>query len=368
MKHFKSIQWFLTEIPRLRSEGILDESTADRLEKFYRKELESPSVRNLLFGILGVLGAMLIAGGIVLFTAHNWDMLPKQGRIAIAFLPFLLSAAFAAFTLIRRKGEVWREGAAVLSAAGIVSLNALISQIYHIEGEMFDFLSLNLLFALALMYLFDSRVLSLLTAIFLIVFAVSDGAAGWTIFLPPVYTLFWIPFAVCRLRKSVSIPTRYAAIAAAIALLCTRQADAAVLFPLAAAFFFCGGLNLLLDAMWYFLIYHYVVGEDRFIDLGLVYMSAPIASLFLVFPITFFTGFWLNRNIAFRSSPLRTRTQLFRYALSVGGAVLLNYLCMKLFVEVFDIWPTPAKLVTSALSALYSFLAARYFTFRGAVE
>ena len=57
-----------------------------------------------------------------------------------------------------------------------------------------------------------------------------------------------------------------------------------------------------------------------------------------------------------------------RYALSVGGAVLLNYLCMKLFVEVFDIWPTPAKLVTSALSALYSFLAARYFTFRGAVE
>ena len=39
MKHFKSIQWFLTEIPRLRSEGILDESTADRLEKFYRKEL-----------------------------------------------------------------------------------------------------------------------------------------------------------------------------------------------------------------------------------------------------------------------------------------------------------------------------------------
>ena len=131
---------------------------------------------------------------------------------------------------------------------------------------------------------------------------------------------------------------------------------------------FCGGLNLLLDAMWYFLIYHYVVGEDRFIDLGLVYMSAPIASLFLVFPITFFTGFWLNRNIAFRSSPLRTRTQLFRYALSVGGAVLLNYLCMKLFVEVFDIWPTPAKLVTSALSALYSILAARYFTFRGAVE
>ena len=131
---------------------------------------------------------------------------------------------------------------------------------------------------------------------------------------------------------------------------------------------FCGGLNLSLDAMWYYVIYHYLIGEERFINLGFVLMSAPIASLFLVFPITFFTGFWLNRNVAFRSSPLRTRTQLFRYALSVGGAILLNYLCMKLFVEVFAVWPTPAKLATSVLSALYSFLAARYFTFRGAVE
>ena len=131
---------------------------------------------------------------------------------------------------------------------------------------------------------------------------------------------------------------------------------------------FCGGLNLSLDAMWYYVIYHYLIGEERFIDLRFVHMSAPIASLFLVFPITFFTGFWLNRNVAFRSSPLRTRTQLFRYALSVGGAILLNYLCMKLFVEVLAVWPTPAKLATSVLSALYSFLAARYFTFRGAVE
>ena len=68
---------------------------------------------------------------------------------------------------------------------------------------------------------------------------------------------------------------------------------------------FCGGMNLALDAVWYFVIYHFLIGEGRMIDLGFVYMSAPIASLFLVFPITFFTGFWLNRNVAFRASLLR---------------------------------------------------------------
>lgn len=130
----------------------------------------------------------------------------------------------------------------------------------------------------------------------------------------------------------------------------------------------CGGANLLLDALWYFLIYNYMIGPTRYIDFGPVVMSPHIASLCLVFPITFFTGFWLNRHVAFARSPLRTHTQLLRYALSVAGAVLLNYLCMKVLVETVGLWPTPSKLVTSVISALYSFLAAKYFTFRHAAE
>ncbi len=125
----------------------------------------------------------------------------------------------------------------------------------------------------------------------------------------------------------------------------------------------CGGLNMLLDALFYYLIYHYLVAE-QFVDLGIVVMSPHIASLALVFPITFFNGFWLNRNVAFRTSTLRTRTQLMRYLISVLGAIVLNYCCMKLFVEGFHIWATPSKLMTTLISSLYSFLAARYYTFR----
>lgn len=125
----------------------------------------------------------------------------------------------------------------------------------------------------------------------------------------------------------------------------------------------CGGGNMLLDALYYFLIYHYVVCE-RFIDLGVVVISPHISSLAIVFPITFVNGFWLNRNVAFRESNLRTRTQLTRYLLSVGGAILLNYLCMKLFVEAFHFWATPSKLLTTCISSVYSFLAAKYFTFQ----
>lgn len=125
----------------------------------------------------------------------------------------------------------------------------------------------------------------------------------------------------------------------------------------------CGGANMVLDTLWYFVLYHYVVCE-QFVDLGIVVMSPHIATLCLVFPLTFFTGFWLNRHVAFRVTHLRSRRQLVRYALSVVGSIVINYVCMKLFVESFHLWPTPSKMLTTVISVVYSYLAARYFTFR----
>ena len=128
------------------------------------------------------------------------------------------------------------------------------------------------------------------------------------------------------------------------------------------AYVVCGGANMALDTLWYFLLYHYVVCE-RFINLGVVVMSPHIAALCLVFPITFFTGFWLNRNVAFRVTHLHSRRQLLRYALTVVGSILLNYVCMKLLVESFNLWPTPSKILTTIISVAYSYLVARYYTF-----
>ncbi len=124
----------------------------------------------------------------------------------------------------------------------------------------------------------------------------------------------------------------------------------------------CGTANMALDTLWYFVIYHYIVAQ-RFIDLGFVVISPYIASLIIVFPITFFTGFWLNRNVAFRVTEYSRNRQLCRYALSVMGSLLLNYVCMKLFVEYLDIWPTPSKMLTTVVSVCYSFLMAKFYTF-----
>ena len=125
----------------------------------------------------------------------------------------------------------------------------------------------------------------------------------------------------------------------------------------------CGAANMILDALWYFAIYHFLI-KARYIDLGIFTISPHISSLVIVFPITFFTGFLLNRHVAFHATQLQSGKQLKRYALSVLGSIVINYVCMKLFVEYFNIWPTPSKLLTTIVTVAYSFLAAKYFTFR----
>lgn len=124
----------------------------------------------------------------------------------------------------------------------------------------------------------------------------------------------------------------------------------------------CGAGNMLLDLVLYFLVFHLAL-HDNNLNLGLVVISPHIAAMFIVFPITFFNGFWLNKYVTFTESKLRTKTQLFRYLLSVIGSILINYVALKIFVEQWGIYPTPSKAITTLISIVYSYLMQKYFSF-----
>lgn len=126
----------------------------------------------------------------------------------------------------------------------------------------------------------------------------------------------------------------------------------------------CGGANLALGWVIYYVLYNIVLAK-RMTDLGFVIVSPHIMAFLITFPITFLTGFWLQKSIAFKNSPLRTRTQMLRYLVSVCGSVLFNYAGLKLLVEGFGFFPTPSQITVSLVLVAYSYLMQKYFTFRG---
>jgi putative flippase GtrA len=68
--------------------------------------------------------------------------------------------------------------------------------------------------------------------------------------------------------------------------------------------------------------------------------------------------------VVFKGSVIAGRIQLFRYSLTVLGSLFLNYVFLKLFVEVLHMYPTIAKIITTFIVVAFSYLSQSYFTFK----
>lgn len=131
----------------------------------------------------------------------------------------------------------------------------------------------------------------------------------------------------------------------------------------------CGGGNLVLDWVLYFLIYNFVIGHEiihfQFSIINFPLAITPhIATLCIVFPITLLTGFWLNRNITFTQSTLRGWRQLSRYILIVAINLAINYVGLKLCVDIIGWYPTPSKMAITLVTIAISYFGQKYFSFR----
>ncbi len=125
----------------------------------------------------------------------------------------------------------------------------------------------------------------------------------------------------------------------------------------------CGGANMVFDWVLYFVVFQFVI-QKQIVDLGFVAFKPHIGAMFITFPITFASGFLLSKYISFQGSKLVGRVQLFRYAMVVAGCIVINYVCLKIFVEVCGFYPTPSKMLTTVFTVMFSYFSQKYYTFK----
>lgn len=125
----------------------------------------------------------------------------------------------------------------------------------------------------------------------------------------------------------------------------------------------CGGGNMVLDAVLYFLFFHFLFLEQD-VDLFFVTISPQIAAFLVTAPITFFSGLWLAKNISFQNSPLRDKTQAARYLLVTLSNFLIKYFGIKLLVFI-SVFPSIANVMMTVVTVIFSYFMQKYFTFKG---
>jgi hypothetical protein len=129
----------------------------------------------------------------------------------------------------------------------------------------------------------------------------------------------------------------------------------------------CGGLNTVVGWVVYFISYNYIFQKQVF-DIGFFAFEPHIAALFFSFLITFPLGFYLSMYVIFQGSYLKRRVQLFRYFLVIIGCAIVNYVCLKVFVEVFGWYPTPSQIITTGFVVLFNYFFQRNFSFKSDKE
>ncbi len=170
MTNEKQIKWLYKELPRLVALGVLSETHAEKLRAHYGMVDNKPAY-NIAFIVIGIIGALLVGGGIILIFAYNWDSLSLGWRTALSFAPLVVAQAIYGYAFFKQKQSVaWVEGTSVFLMLMLASSIALVSQTYHLYGDMPSFLWNWLVLSIPLMYLLRA---SLVTIIFLI------GSASW---------------------------------------------------------------------------------------------------------------------------------------------------------------------------------------------
>jgi putative flippase GtrA len=125
----------------------------------------------------------------------------------------------------------------------------------------------------------------------------------------------------------------------------------------------CGGGNTVLDILLFTFCYNFVFNKQNF-HIGGTTLSPYIASLFLSFGISFWSGFYLNRYVVFMDSGLSKIIQLYRFVAINIICIVLNTIFLDIFVVYFGLHPTVAKITSSIVIAIISYSVQTYIFFK----
>src|SRR5947209_4793904 len=124
-----------------------------------------------------------------------------------------------------------------------------------------------------------------------------------------------------------------------------------------------GGANMIFDIAVFTYFNTYVL-KQQVVYLGAFAFKSYVVAFVIAFCLTFPIGFYLSRYVVWQQTETKKRIQVFRYFVVVAACVGLNYILLNFFIQEFHWWPIVAKLVTTVIVVIFSYLTQRNYSFR----
>ncbi|MDD2627598.1 MAG: DUF2157 domain-containing protein [Clostridia bacterium] len=103
-----------------------------------------------LVTIFTAIGILLIALSIITIFAFNWDTIPKGIKVLISFIPLIITSIMM-YKCIATKEYKISLYTSIFAPLSIIATNSLITQIFHIQMEIFEIFFISMLMFLPIM-------------------------------------------------------------------------------------------------------------------------------------------------------------------------------------------------------------------------
>jgi len=128
-------------------------------------------------------------------------------------------------------------------------------------------------------------------------------------------------------------------------------------------FFLSAGVAALVDVIIYFVTINYIFNQGR-VQLGNYSASDHNFSLCISYTCGIVVNFLLTKYAVFNNSELTGIKQFRRFALIAFLGFFANYGLLRLFVEVFGIYPTLSRIMAALSLGVASYYIHKMFTFK----
>ena len=188
MKKQKFVSTLYGELVTLVRDGVISQEVSEKIKTYYGPVSTEDKIKSLI-GILSLLGAFCVGIGVILLFAYNWSNLGRTVKTMLSFLPLMVS-----WYLIVIAGpepcESKRESFTVFNILSLGACIALISQIYHLPGDISKFMLSWTLISLPVIYILRSTIGAVLYLVGITVWAILSQISGGHALL------FWILLAL----------------------------------------------------------------------------------------------------------------------------------------------------------------------------
>jgi len=209
------------ELALWRAEGLVAPDQADALAARYRlADLAKESSSTLLLSLY-IVGALLVAGGVVSFVAANWDGLPAAPKVVLIVLAMLVCHGGGFYLWKIRETHPWLGHALIVLGTLVFGANlGLMAQIFNIHSNVYNGVAAWAVGAMAVAYAVGSVPNAFIAVVLSFVWLCgAEGPADWiahidwiSVYYPLVAAAVFIPFAYRR-RSAVITAMALAVIA-----------------------------------------------------------------------------------------------------------------------------------------------------------